>query len=63
MISPRLDSTGTLNVGLEKKHSANDEAFFKAIGYTTTRVPSAYVSAVSRDPKTGEARGMASGGA
>ena len=63
MTSPRLDTNGTLNLGLEKTHSAEDEAFFKNIGYKTSRVPSAYVSAVTFDAKTGQARGLSSGGA
>jgi len=63
MASPRLDTNGTLNLGLEKNHSSDDEAFFKSLGYATSRTPSANVSAVSFDPKTREARGIASGGA
>ena len=45
LAAPRLNTDGTLNLSLEKKHSAEDEAFFKALGYTTTRGPSALVSA------------------
>jgi gamma-glutamyltranspeptidase/glutathione hydrolase len=63
MLSPRLDSNGTLNVGLEKKHPPEDAAFFQNLGYTTSQVTSAYVSAVSRDAASGELRGMSAGGA
>lgn len=63
MSAPRLDTNGTLNLGLEKKHSAEDEAFFKNLGYKTSRTASAYVSAVTIEPQTGQARGMSSGGA
>jgi gamma-glutamyltranspeptidase/glutathione hydrolase len=63
MTAPRLDTNGTLRLGLEKKHPAEDEAFFKTLGYTTSRVASAYISAVSVDPKTREVRGRSSGGA
>ena len=58
MASPRLDSNGTLKLGLEKKYSDDDEAFFKSLGYATSRGPSANVSAVSFDPKSREARGL-----
>jgi gamma-glutamyltranspeptidase / glutathione hydrolase len=63
MSSPRLDANGSLKIGLEKTHPAADEAFFQKLGYTTSRVPSAYVSAVERDSKTAKARGLSSGGA
>jgi gamma-glutamyltranspeptidase / glutathione hydrolase len=59
--APRLDANGTLHLGLEKHHSAEDEAFFQKIGYTTKRVPSANVSAVAFDPKTKTARGLGRG--
>ncbi|HUR57527.1 MAG TPA: gamma-glutamyltransferase, partial [Opitutaceae bacterium] len=57
--SPRLDTNGTPSVGLEKKHTPEDEAFFQRRGYAVTRVTPAYVSAVSFDPKTGRAGGQA----
>ena len=63
MAAPRLDANGTLSIGLEKKHSAEDEALFQKLGYKTSRVTSAYVSAVSFDVKTRETRGESSGGA
>jgi gamma-glutamyltranspeptidase / glutathione hydrolase len=63
MAAPRLDANGTLKVGLEKKDSAENEAFFQSLGYATSRVASAYVSAVSFDPKTSHTRGLSSGGA
>ena len=63
MMAPRLDTNGTLNVGLEKTHAPEDEAFFKSIGYKTSRVVMAFVSAVEAEPKTGTVRGLATGGA
>ena len=59
--APRLDTTGTLKLTLEKHAPAEDETFFRDLGYTTARGPSANVSAVSFDPKSGEARGLARG--
>lgn len=63
MAAPRLDSTGTLKLGLDKYHSAETEAFFRKIGYTVSRGPSANVSAVAFDPTTRQSQGIASGGA
>jgi gamma-glutamyltranspeptidase/glutathione hydrolase len=60
MAAPRLDTNGTLKLGLENKHSAEDEAFFKTLGYATSRTASAYVSAATYDPGTATARGMSS---
>jgi gamma-glutamyltranspeptidase/glutathione hydrolase len=62
MTAPRLDTNGTLSLGLEKSHTAEDEAFFRALGYTTRRGPSANISAVSFDPVTGRSRGFSNGG-
>ncbi len=59
LASPRLDTNGTRNLGLHKNHSVEDEAFFKTMGYTVSRVPAAYVSAVTFDPKTGRSAGKA----
>jgi gamma-glutamyltranspeptidase/glutathione hydrolase len=58
MAAPRLDTNGTLNLGLEKSHTEADEAFFRALGYTTKRAPSASISAASFDPATGRTRGI-----
>ena len=63
MAAPRLNADGTLNISLEKKFPAEDEAFFKQIGYKVARTGSAYVSAVARDLRTGATRGISSGGA
>lgn len=63
MNSPRLDSMGTLTLGLEKRHTATDEAFFKALGYTVTRHIPALVGAVEFDPATRSTRGLTAGGA
>ena len=63
MLSPRLDSQGTLTVGLEKKHTPADETFFKTIGYTTSRFTPAMVGAVEFQPATRVTRGMTAGGA
>ena len=63
MTSPRLDANGTLAIGLEKKHSPDDEEFLRRIGYTTARVSSAYISAALFQGRTRECRGLSSGGA
>lgn len=63
MAAPRLDCTGTLKLALDRHHSAESEAYFKKIGYTVSRGPSAHVSAVSFEPATRQGRGIASGGA
>lgn len=62
MAAPRLDTNGTLDLGLERICPAEDEAFFKEIGYKVKRAAGAYVGAVSFDPKTGQSRGIARGG-
>ena len=62
MQAPRLDTNGTLNLGLERKHPPEDETFFRSLGYNVTRVTSAYLSAVTFDRRTRETRGVASGG-
>ncbi len=56
--APRIDANGTLSITLEKTHSAEDEAFFRQLGYKVTRGGSANVSAVSFDPKSGQTRGL-----
>ena len=61
--SPRLNTNGTLDLGLDRKQPAADEEFFRAIGYRTSRVASAYISAVTFDPATRQCHGMSSGGA
>ncbi len=63
MAAPRLDTNGTLDLRMEKSGPAEDEAFFKKIGYKVTRAGSAYIGAVSFEPKTGQVRGIARGGA
>lgn len=63
MNSPRLDTQGSLTVGLEKKHPPADETFFKTIGYTTSRVTPAMVGAVEFQPATRSTHGMTAGGA
>lgn len=63
LAAPRLHTDGTLKLTLDRKHPAEDEAFFKAAGYTVARGASALVSAVTFDPKTGQTRGQSSGGA
>ncbi|MBI4625671.1 MAG: gamma-glutamyltransferase [Verrucomicrobia bacterium] len=62
MAAPRLDTNGTLNLSMEKSCPAEDEGFFTQIGYKVARAGSAYISAVSFDPMTGQARGIARGG-
>ncbi|MEO5803603.1 MAG: gamma-glutamyltransferase [Verrucomicrobiota bacterium] len=59
---PRIETDGTLKLGLEKGHSPEEEAFLKKIGYKISSTYSAYISAGSFDAKTGTARGISSGG-
>jgi gamma-glutamyltranspeptidase len=63
MNSPRLDTQGSLTVGLEKKHPPADETFFRMLGYTTSKVIPAMVGAVEFDSVARTTRGMAAGGA
>lgn len=63
MSALRLNADGSLNIGLEKSAPAEEEAFFRKIGYNVSRIAGAYVSAVARDPQTGETQGISSGGA
>jgi gamma-glutamyltranspeptidase/glutathione hydrolase len=62
MNAPRLDTDGTLKLGLEKGHSPEQENFLKQIGYKVSKAPSAYVSAVSFDAKKRETHGISRGG-
>jgi gamma-glutamyltranspeptidase/glutathione hydrolase len=59
LAAPRLDTDGTLELGLDKRHSAEQEAFCKKIGYKVTRRPGAYVGAVCFNPHTRRAQGQA----
>ncbi len=61
MNAPRVHTDGTLKVGLDKQHTPDDEAFFKRLGYQTSRVAGANISAVSFDPTTGQSRGITNG--
>lgn len=61
MAAPRLHTDGTLQLGLEKSHSAADEAFLKSLGYTTKRAASANVSVAAFDPATRQTRGITNG--
>lgn len=61
MAAPRLDTNGTLQVGLDKRHSQEDEAFLKKLGYDVVRRASAYAGAVSYDPTTGRTSGVSGG--
>jgi gamma-glutamyltranspeptidase len=62
MKAPRLDTTGTLKLGVEKSLGAEGTAFLKKIGYTLSNTNGAYVSAVSFDADSRETHGMSSGG-
>jgi gamma-glutamyltranspeptidase/glutathione hydrolase len=62
MKGPRLDTDGTLKLGLEKEHSLEEENFLKKLGYNVSRGFSAYISATSFDAKTNSARGISRGG-
>jgi hypothetical protein len=61
MAAPRLDTNGTLDLGIDKRHSAGQEAFFKKLGYTVSRRPGAYAGAVEFNPQTGRAAGIGAG--
>ena len=61
MAAPRIDTNGTLDLGIDKRHSPEQEAFFKQLGYTVSRRPGAYVGAVSFNPRTGRAEGIGAG--
>jgi gamma-glutamyltranspeptidase/glutathione hydrolase len=63
LASPRLDTNGTLQLTLEKKHPSSDEAFFRERGYATRRGPSANISLAAFDPATGLTRGLSNGAA
>ena len=59
--APRIHADGTLYLGLEKKHSAADEALLRRIGYTTTRAASANISAVAFTAATRQTSGVTNG--
>ena len=61
MAAPRIDTNGTLDLGIDKRHSADQEAFFKRLGYAVSRRPGAYIGAVSFDPRTAQAEGLGAG--
>jgi gamma-glutamyltranspeptidase/glutathione hydrolase len=56
---PRMRTEGGLDLTLEAKWPAADNEFFKKLGYRVKRGPSAFVTAVSFDPKTGACRAAA----
>lgn len=62
MDAPRLETIGSLKLGLENGHATNAETFLKKIGYQVAQTYSAYVSAVSFDPTTKKAHGISRGG-
>jgi gamma-glutamyltranspeptidase/glutathione hydrolase len=59
--APRIDTHGTLDLGIDKRHSAEQEAYYKELGYTVARRPGAYVGAVSFNPATRMAQGLGAG--
>jgi gamma-glutamyltranspeptidase/glutathione hydrolase len=61
MAAPRLDTNGTLEIGLDKRHPVQDEEFFRGLGYSVVRRASANVGAVSWDPATGHTQGIGAG--
>lgn len=63
MAAPRVQTDGTLKLGLDRAHTEADHAFYRNLGYTVARSPNALVSAVARDPATGRMQAAASGGA
>lgn len=62
MAALRMDTTGSLKLGLEKGHAPEEEAFLKKVGYDVSNTSSAYVSSVSFDSRTGKTRGISRGG-
>ena len=62
MNAPRLQTTGTLRVELEKSHTPEDKAYLEKLGYKTVVGSSAYLSAVSFDRKTRACNGLSRGG-
>ncbi len=54
LAAPRLQNTGTLDVSVEKNWPEAEIDYFKSIGFKVRTGLSAYVSAVSFDPRTGE---------
>jgi gamma-glutamyltranspeptidase/glutathione hydrolase len=61
MAAPRIDTNGTLNLGIDKRHTPDEEAFFKRIGYTVSRRAGAYLGTVTFDPRTARAEGIGAG--
>ena len=61
MAAPRISTNGTLDLGIDKRHSAEQEAFFKRLGYTVSRRAGAYIGAVAFDPRTAQAEGLGAG--
>ena len=62
MNAPRLQTTGTLRVELEKSHTPEDKAYLEKLGYKTVVGSSAYLSGVSFDRKTRTCNGLSRGG-
>lgn len=62
MQAPRIETDGTLKLGVEKTHSSTEQSFLKQIGYKTGLTYSAYVSAATFDPKNGKCQAMSTGG-
>ena len=54
--APRLNCTGTLDVLAEEGFAKDSVAYLREIGFKVQMVEGARVSAVTRDPKTGECR-------
>lgn len=62
MNAPRINTTGTMNLELEKTQPQVEANFLKKLGYRITTGTTAYVSAVSFDPKTQGTLGLLRGG-
>jgi gamma-glutamyltranspeptidase / glutathione hydrolase len=60
MKAPRIETDGTLKLGLEKGHSPEETEMLKKIGYNVSPTFSAYISAASSESKIG--RGISTGG-
>jgi gamma-glutamyltranspeptidase len=54
--APRLNCTGTLDVLAEEGFAKDSVAYLREMGFKVQSGEGARVSAVTRDPKTGECR-------
>jgi gamma-glutamyltranspeptidase/glutathione hydrolase len=58
ILAPRMHCTGTLEVSLESEWPKEEREYLKGLGFQMQTGPSAFVSAVSFDPETGNYAGV-----